>query len=200
MLLNLYEPSNGSITINGLDINSYSKKASRKAFSLMAQDFGKYCISFYENIGISDLERIDDNNSKDLLIEDLDLSYLVNEIGGGNTVLGIDFGGKELSGGEWQKLALARALFKECNLFIFDEPTSAIDPLIENKILSKIAKLAEEKICFVISHRVGICKQAKRIFVMKNGELVQEGTHHELLGKNGIYKELWNAQAKWYVE
>jgi ABC-type multidrug transport system fused ATPase/permease subunit len=113
-------------------------------------------------------------------------------------MMGREFGGKELSGGQWQKLAIARGLFKNSELIVLDEPTSALDPLIETEILSKFIKAAEGKTALIISHRVGLCKLVDRIIVMKDGEIAEDGAHDVLLAAGGEYTRLYEAQAKWY--
>jgi ABC-type multidrug transport system fused ATPase/permease subunit len=113
-------------------------------------------------------------------------------------MMGREFGGKELSGGQWQKLAIARGLFKNSELIVLDEPTSALDPLIETEILSKFIKATEGKTALIISHRVGLCKLVDRIIVMKDGEVAEDGTHSNLLAADGEYARLYQAQAQWY--
>lgn len=198
LLLALYEREKGQIKFNDESLEDLNKRSLWNDCSVMTQDFGKYAVNFYDNIGLSDTARLKAHNEMDRLINKLDLTTVMNNIGGGNTTLGIDFGGKELSGGEWQKLSMARTMFKNCNLYVFDEPTSAIDPIIENKLLSEIVDLSNNNICFVISHRMGICRMAKKIFVLKNGRLVQTGIHSQLVQEEGTYKNMWNAQADWY--
>jgi len=122
----------------------------------------------------------------------------VDEDIGLDDVMGRKFGGRELSGGQWQKLAIARGLFRDSELIVLDEPTGALDPLIEAEILSKFIEAAGSKTALIISHRVGLCKLVDRIIVMKEGEIVEDGTHGALLASGGEYAELYMAQAKWY--
>lgn len=112
--------------------------------------------------------------------------------------LGREFGGAELSGGQWQKLAIARGLFKKSELIVLDEPTSALDPLIETEILSRFIEIAKEKTTIIISHRVGLCKLVDRIIVMKDGKISEVGTHNELIIHKGEYHRLYTEQGKWY--
>ena len=116
-----------------------------------------------------------------------------------DTQLGREFAGAELSGGEWQKVAIARGLNKDAPCIILDEPTSALDPLVENEILSSMVGMTAGKTSVIISHRVGICKYADRIIVLRAGEVAEVGTHAELLQAGGEYARLWNEQAKWYT-
>ena len=106
----------------------------------------------------------------------------------------------ELSGGQWQKLAIARGLFRESEMIVLDEPTSALDPKVENEILTRFIELAKDKTTVIISHRVGLCKAADRIAVMKDGKVMEVGSHEELLRNHSLYKQMWEAQASWYVD
>ena len=126
------------------------------------------------------------------------LKELVQGIGGIGTLLGKEFGGCELSGGEWQKVAIARGLFKDSPLIVLDEPTSALDPLIEYDILTKFLELTKGRTSVIISHRVGICRAADKVVVMKDGRVVECGTHEALKHAGGEYGRIWREQAKWY--
>ena len=123
----------------------------------------------------------------------------LSKAGGLDVQLGREFGGTELSGGEWQKVAIARGLWKESDFIILDETTSALDPLVEYDILSQFIEMIKEKTSVIISHRVGICRTADKIIVMKDGRVQECGRHEELLHAGGEYARLWEAQAKWYV-
>ena len=112
--------------------------------------------------------------------------------------LGREFGGSELSGGEWQKVAIARGLFRDSGLILLDEPTSALDPLVEYEILTGFLKLIQGKTSVIISHRVGICRHADKVVVMKAGKVVECGGHEELVRAGGEYARIWGEQAKWY--
>ena len=108
-------------------------------------------------------------------------------------------GGEELSGGEWQKIAIARGLWKDSDIIILDEPTSALDPLVEYDILSKFVDMIQNRTSVIISHRVGICRTADKIIVMKEGRMAECGRNEELLQKGGEYAKIWREQARWYV-
>lgn len=123
----------------------------------------------------------------------------LQKIGGLDVQMGREFGGEELSGGEWQKVAIARGLWKDSNIIILDEPTSALDPLVEYDILSKFVEMIQDKTSVIISHRVGICRSADKIIVMKDGKVAECGRHEELLEKQGEYARIWREQAKWYA-
>ena len=123
----------------------------------------------------------------------------LQKIGGLDVQIGREFGGEELSGGEWQKIAVARGLWKDSDIIILDEPTSALDPLVEYDILSKFVEMIQDKTSVIISHRVGICRSADKIIVMKDGKMAECGRHEELLEKQGEYARIWREQAKWYA-
>ena len=116
-----------------------------------------------------------------------------------DTMLSKEFGGTDLSGGQWQRLAIARGLYRKHNLIVLDEPTAAIDPLEESAIYRKFAEISKNKTAAEITHRLGSAKIADRIIVLEHGQQVESGTHEELLHKGGAYCRLYEAQAKWYV-
>ena len=200
LLLGLYQPSEGRVLLNGRPLSEYDRTKTWRICSIMAQDFGRYALTFYDNIGLGDLDRMAHEPSYEAVIQDVDLQQVLQNVGGGETMLGVDYGGRELSGGEWQKLALARSIFRSSDLIIFDEPTGAIDPMVEDKVLQKIIELSADRSCLVISHRVGICRSADMIYVMSDGAIIQEGTHTRLMQDPGVYREMWHAQAQWYQE
>ena len=165
----------------------------------MNQDFVHYQFTLRENIGISNLRRMEDTGAMEALLEKVAGDGLLSRVGGLDVQLGREFGGTELSGGEWQKIAIARGLWKESDIIILDEPTSALDPLVEYDILSQFIEMISDKTSVIISHRVGICRTADKIIVMKEGRVQECGRHEELLRAGGEYARLWEAQAKWYV-
>ena len=128
----------------------------------------------------------------------------VNEKGeefaqGFDTILSREFGGTDLSGGQWQRLAIARGLYRQHNLIVLDEPTAAIDPLKETEIYQKFAESAKDKTAVIITHRLGSAKIADRIVVLHKGRIAEQGTHEELMNRRGIYSEMYHEQAKWYL-
>ena len=118
---------------------------------------------------------------------------------GVNTMLAREYGGIDLSGGQWQKVAIARGLYRCHNMIILDEPTAAIDPIEETRLYKKFIDMSKGKTSLIVTHRLGSAKIADRIIVMDNGEIVDCGTHDELMEHEGIYKKMYEAQAKWYV-
>lgn len=199
LLMGLYAPTEGEVDMDGKNITDFDGSYYEN-FSLVAQRFGKYSLTFGENIAFSRFTELSDRERIDSAAKSVGIDKLIQEMGGIDTDLGIEFGGKELSGGQWQKVALARGVFRDADILILDEPTSSLDPMIEYDILSDFVNMAKDKTAFVISHRIGICRMADRILVMKNGKIVETGNHRELLDAGGIYADMWQKQAQWYEE
>lgn len=195
LILGLYEPISGTIKYDGVNLKSYNKESLYKRVSVIQQDFVKYQLSLRENIAISDVSKLQDDES---IIRNIHESRVHSNIKLDDQ-LGKTFGGTDLSGGEWQKLAIARGLFKDSELIILDEPTASLDPIIENEILSKFIEATKKKTAVIISHRIGICTKADKIVVLKSGRVVETGNHSELISANGEYARLFNEQAKWYI-
>jgi ABC-type multidrug transport system fused ATPase/permease subunit len=195
VLLGLYPPRCGRVLYDGENVENFTKASFYAKVSSVAQDFTSYSLTLRENVALSDLSRIHDDEKIKTALADTgaaDGIALDDE-------LGREFGGRELSGGQWQKLAIARGLFKDSELIVLDEPTSALDPLIETEILTKFVEAAKDKTALIVSHRVGLCRLVDRIIVMKHGEIVEEGTHDALLAAGGEYAKLYESQAKWYA-
>ena len=114
------------------------------------------------------------------------------------TLLGREFGGAELSGGQWQRIAIARGLYKEHDMIVLDEPTASIDPLEETRLYRMFARMAEGKTAFIVTHRIGSAQLADRILVFDKGKIVEQGTHEELIKSGGKYAFLYREQGKWY--
>lgn len=196
LILGFYPAVRGSIAFDGQAIETIDKNALYRQVSLIQQRFTQYELSVRENVGISAPETLHDDKRILGALEksglhcfsQADLDY----------TLGTQFGDTELSGGQWQKLAIARALFRDSSIIVLDEPTSALDPLVEADILKHFLAIAADKTAVIISHRVGLCKYADTIVVMKNGAIVETGRHQQLLEKNGEYACLYTAQSKWY--
>lgn len=200
LIAGVYEPARGEVQYDGENIKTFEKDSFYRHISVISQNFVKYQLSMRENIGMSTPNQV--HNDERLLqsARAADVEPIIRRIGGLDTQLGREFDGVELSGGEWQKVAIARGLNKDADLIILDEPTSALDPLVEYDILKKFIDLTEGKTSVIISHRVGLCKFADRIIVMADGCIVGNGTHQKLLKTNAEYARIWNEQAKWYAE
>ena len=199
LLLRLYDVSEGEILVNGINIKEINIKSLRKIYSVAFQDYMQYNISLKENICLSNTI----NNDKIIsVISEVDLSKKIIEFNLDlNSMLGRNFDKKGivLSGGEAQKLALARAFFKEANILILDEPSSSLDPIAEQKLISTISNEAKNKSMMVISHRLSLCKDMDIIYYLENGKSIETGTHKELMELNGKYATMFNIQAQKYI-
>lgn len=198
LMLGIYPASGGRISVDSVPLDSIRKDDFWKRVSMVAQDFVPYKLTLRENVGISDLEQMKDDGKICRALEAVDLPQLAELPP--DTQMGRDFDGLELSGGQWQKMAIARGLFRESEIIVLDEPTSALDPKIESEILTEFMKLAKDRTAVIISHRVGLCKAADRVAVMQKGKIAEVGRHEELLETGTLYKQMWEAQSSWYAE
>lgn len=199
LMCRLYDATEGEILINGINIKEYTKESIISLYSVVFQDFKIFSTTLAQNISArEDYDReklfdvLDKANVKDrvLKMEDKENTYLYKEL---------HKSGVEISGGEAQKLALARALYKDAPVVILDEPTATLDPIAENEIYSRFNSFVKNKTAIYISHRLTSCAFCNNIAVFDKAELVETGTHQDLIEKNGKYNELWNAQAKYYI-
>ena len=198
LLCRLYEPTEGQILLNGIDIRYYDYKDYAKLFAVVFQDFNLFSFKIAENVAAGD--EYDEEKVKKCLeksgigeriakMEDGIDSYIYQH----NNKNGV-----EISGGEAQKIAIARALYKDAPLVILDEPTSALDPVSEYEIYKKFDEMVEDKTSIYISHRMSSCRFCDNILVFDDGQIVEQGSHDALLLNKGLYSELWNAQAQYY--
>lgn len=199
LLCRLYKPTEGKICINGKDINEFGFDEYIKLISTVFQDFSLFCLSVAENIAIS--KEYDEKEIWSCIqkvgLEEKIKSY---DLGIQQPLFnGFDENGVEMSGGEEQRLAIARAIYKKSEIMVLDEPTSALDPITESEIYKTFAEITKGKVSIFISHRLSSCKMADRIVVFDKGCKIQEGTHEALLqDKDNKYAEMWNAQAQYY--
>ena len=201
LLARLYDPTEGSILLDGVDIREISLDDFRKNIGVIFQDFVRFYFVASENIAVGDIELkedmplIKDSAYKSLasdVIEKMPEQY--------EQMLGKRFkGGVDLSGGEWQKIALARAYMRNAELLILDEPTAALDARAEFQVFERFTELTKGKTAVLISHRFSTVRMADRILVLKNGMKEEIGSHEELIQSNGLYAELFNLQAKGYL-
>lgn len=201
LLCRLYDPTEGEILLNGINIKKYSYKEYLNVFSVVFQDFDLLGFSLGENV--ASCTNYDPEKAADCLNKVGFGERLKKMPKGLETVLYkyTDKDGVEVSGGEAQKIALARALYKDSPFIILDEPTAALDPMAEAEIYSKFNEIIEDKTAVYISHRLSSCRFCDEIAVFDKGEVVQKGSHEDLLSdENGKYYELWHAQAQYYTE
>ncbi len=199
LLAGLYEPKCGSVMMNGNDTRKLSLGALTARTSAVFQKFQRYQMTLGENITISDRFRSCEERELDRICDMAGTDRKDFEKGD-DTMLSREFDGGDLSGGQWQRTAIARGFFRDHDLIILDEPTAAIDPYEETRIYNRFAGIAKDKSAVVVTHRLGSVKLADRILVMKEGRAVQLGTHEELIGQEGEYKRLYEAQEQWYQE
>lgn len=201
LLCRLYDPSEGEILLNGIDIRKYNYTEYRLLCSVVFQDFKLFALKLGETVASRaayDSERVMDSLEKAGFAERLAKmqdgieTYLYKEY---------DRDGVNVSGGEAQKIGIARALYKDAPFIILDEPTAALDPIAEAEIYSRFNEIAGDKTAIYISHRLSSCKFCDRIVVFHEGAVIQQGTHEALVAdESGKYYELWHAQAQYYTE
>ncbi len=200
LLARLYDPDEGRILLDGVDLRDYDLDSLRKNIGIIFQDFVRYDFVLRENIGVSQVEALDD----DARIREAARRSLADSVAervpqGFDQMLGRRFdNGVELSGGEWQKVALARAYMRDAQVLILDEPTAALDARAEYEVFLRFAELTKGRMAVLISHRFSTVRMADRILVLKGGELVDDGTHEELVARGGLYAELFSLQAAGY--
>ena len=208
LLARLYDPTEGRITLDGVDLKEYDLASLRHAIAVIFQDFVRYDMRFDENIGVGEIEAVrgdlDKNNGTPLAISDaaensLAASLLPRFEKGYQQMLGRRFDdGVDLSGGEWQKIALARAYIRDAQVLILDEPTAALDARAEYEVFLRFSELVAGRMAVLISHRFSTVRMADRIIVLRNGKVEEQGSHEELLTKHGLYEELFTMQAAGY--
>lgn len=198
LLLGAYDTNLGNIFYDGYNLNDINREVLYNNISIVSQEFNQFQMSLRENIGMSDINNLynDDKIIDTLKSVDEKILLQVNDI---DKILGKEFGDCELSGGQWQKIAIARGIFKDSELIILDEPTASLDPNTEYDILTKFIEISKNKTSIIVSHRIGLCKYADKIIVMNQGEIVGVGKHDELIQNCLVYKKLYNTQKEWYV-
>ena len=197
LLCGLYQPTSGRILFDDCDLKNLSSSEIGKVIKVVFQDFFQYEMTIRENIGFGNLDRISHDMELQNVLDAVHLEELKRL--GLDTPLGkLEPAGIDLSRGQWQKLAIARGILKESSVIFLDEPTAALDPLMETSILKMFLQIAQGKTAIIVSHRIGICKNVDKIIVMKDGEIAEIGKHQELLDKRGEYYRLYTMQQKWY--
>ncbi len=191
LIAGLYESSNGTILFNGMCVNELNKIDLRKRICVMFQDFTKYELTFRENIGFGNIDNLGDEKK----IIDCQKAAGIDFVGHLDQRLGLWFDkGIQLSGGQWQKVAIGRTLFKDADLYILDEPSSALDKLNENKLISHFMKFTKNKIGIFISHKISNVMKADKIIFLNDGNIIGMGSHEFMLNNCDLYKEIYDLE------
>jgi ATP-binding cassette subfamily B protein len=200
LLARLYDPDEGRVLLDGVDLRDYDLESLRNNIGVIFQDFVRYDFILRENIGVSQIERLEDGAAiREAARRSLADAVAARLTGGFDQMLGRRFdGGVELSGGEWQKVALGRAYLRDAQVLILDEPTASLDARAEYEVFVRFAELTQGRMAVLISHRFSTVRMADRILVLQGGELVDQGTHEELVERGGLYAELFALQAAGY--
>lgn len=197
ILMGLYTPKEGKVCYGKV----FASKMKLTEISAVFQKYCRYKMTIRENIHISNSEKISDDVTDHTICQEagIDFEHSFSQYNM-ETILGGDFEGAELSGGQWQRIAIARGLFRDNRVIVFDEPTAAIDPLEESRVYQDFVNICKGKTAVIVTHRLASAKIADRILVLKNGRIVQDGTHEQLVNEEGEYRTMYEAQRRWYVD
>lgn len=195
LLIGLYTPDTGIVEIGGLNTKTTHPNAIYKSISGVFQNYQRYKMTLAENVGISDTKNPLNTEKIHMTLQESEFS---KDIASLDTMLSPEFDGIDLSGGQWQRLAIARGLYRINDFIVLDEPTAAIDPVEEARLYNQFRRLVQDKCAIIVTHRLGSARLADRIVVMNNGEIADIGTHNELLARKGKYADMWKAQVVWY--
>lgn len=204
LLTGLYSNYKGDIMIDGRSLKTFTQSQLKGLTAVVYQDFARYFLTLYDNITFADVDINEEQHKLDAkimgVISLVGLSDAVMKLEQGvHTPLGkILQGGVDISGGEWQRVAIARSLLQATPLRILDEPTAALDPIAEREVYGHFNHISKDATTIFISHRLGAVRDINKIYVLSEGRIVESGSHEELLEKDGSYTTMWNTQAKWY--
>ena len=199
LVCRLYDPTGGAILVDGVDLRDVDLDTWRERIGAVFQDFGHYQFTVAENIALGDMNGVHDQSRLRKAVAGSGFDAHLDGLREGlHTQLGSEFGGSDLSGGQWQTLGIARALFRKADLLILDEPSAALDPRAEHELFERFAGLVKGRTALLVTHRLASVVMADRILVLKHGKLVEEGTHRDLLARAGEYAELFRLQASRY--
>jgi ATP-binding cassette subfamily B protein len=200
LLSRLYDPDEGTILLDGVDLRTYDVASLHRAIGVIFQDFVRYDFLLKENIGVGEIGAVEDTPRIEVAAQRSLAADVASRLKDGYAqMLGRRFdGGVELSGGEWQKVALARAYLRDAEVLILDEPTAALDARAEYQVFQRFTELTKGKMAVLISHRFSTVRMADRILVLEQGQIIEDGSHEALLSRPGTYAELFNLQAAGY--
>ena len=202
LLCGLYQPDSGHIFIDGQDVAQMSPDALRRHFSVVFQDYGKYSFTVRENVELGDVEKMRAPvREREKAVRAALRQGLAEDLAG---MLEKPLGtlspeGTGLSGGQWQRLALSRACYRDSAICVLDEPTASLDPVAENELYANFTEMMRERACILISHRLAVARYTDRILVLEGGRLVEDGPHGSLMEREGVYASMYLAQSHWYA-
>lgn len=201
LMSRLYEPTSGEILLDGVDIREYDLESLHQQIGVIFQDFARYDFTARENIAVGRIEQADDESLIEQIAKDSGVSKLIQKFPDGfDQMLGRRFqDGVDLSGGEWQKFALARAYMRDAQILILDEPTAALDAIAEHDVFTRFTELAKGRMTILISHRLSTIRMADRIVVLHDGRVHEQGTHQELMKGGRRYANMFGLQASGYL-
>ena len=195
LLCGIYDCTSGAVKINGINIRDYSRRSLYAKFTAVFQNFGKYAMTRNENITLSEKEN-GQRVSEILASEGLEGLMKIPQ----DEILSNEFGGIDISGGQWQRIAIARARYRDGEVYLLDEPTSAIDPNEERRLYNLFAQMTEGRTSFIVTHRMSAARLAQKILVMQDGRICGFGTHEQLYETCAEYRKMWTSQAEIYLE
>lgn len=200
LLLGLFAPDRGEILVGGRNLASYPLSVRTKMFAPVFQDFSRYSITIGENIGVGDVEEMENREKVRAAARKGKADEFTEKLAEGyDTLLGRDFeGGTDISGGQWQRIAISRAFMGDRPILLLDEPTSQLDPMAEADLYHEFAGMVENKTALFITHRLASTMITDRIFVIRDGKVAEEGTHEALMAAKGIYARMFQSQRQWY--
>ena len=200
LLARLYDPTEGSILLDGIDLREYGVEDLRREIGVIFQDYMRYDMFVRENIGFGKIESLDEQSRIEIAADKSLAQGVIDRLPNGyDQMVGRRFeGGVDLSGGEWQKFALARAYMRDAQLLILDEPTATLDARAEYEVFQRFADLTRGRMAVLISHRFSTVRMADRILVLADGAIMEQGTHQQLVSLGGRYAELFELQAAGY--
>lgn len=202
LLCRFYDPTDGKILIDGIDAKEYNIVMLRKMFGVLFQDYVKYSFSLRENVALSDISKMQCDEEIIAACDKSKVSVFADQWENGldeNLTRQFDPNGRELSGGQWQRIALARAFFRDAPIVLLDEPSAALDPVAEFEIFDAFSNISRGKSAVLISHRLSSITLCSKILVLEGGRIIEQGTHNELLESEGTYSRLFQLQASKYL-
>lgn len=201
LLLRLYDPTAGTITVDGVDLRDLDLDEVRRRMGVIFQDFGRYELTAGQNMGLGDVRHLDDHQKIIEAARRGGAAGLLTELPDGlDTKLGRELGDRELSGGQWQRIALSRAFMRDSELLVLDEPTAELDPRGEHEVFQRFAELTGNRMTILVSHRFSTVRMADRILLLRNGVVEEQGSHADLITQEGEYARMYRLQAAQYVD